>query len=75
LGAGLVDAAVRLGEVVAPGGVEVAVAPAGAQLEDGFGALQAQPAPVMSSRSPTRCGRPLSITPVAIGQPRSSAAW
>jgi hypothetical protein len=36
-----VDASVFLGEVEAPVGVEVAIGPQGAQLEDGLGALQA----------------------------------
>jgi hypothetical protein len=49
--AGLVDAPVFLAHVEVPVGVEVAVAVQGAELEDGFGAVQAHRAPVMSSRS------------------------
>jgi hypothetical protein len=59
--------------VEGPVGVEVAVGDQGAQLDDGFGAVQAQRAPVMSRRSPMRCRQAPSITPVAIGQPAARA--
>jgi len=49
--------------------VPIAAGVDGAQLENGFGAASPQRAPVMPSRSCTRCRHAPSMTPVAMGRP------
>jgi hypothetical protein len=72
--AGLVDALVFLGEVEPVGG-EVAVAPQGAQLEDGLGALEAPAGAGDVEPVADKVPAGSFDHPVAIGQPRARAVW
>jgi hypothetical protein len=71
--AGFVDAVSFLCEVVAPVGVEVAIAAEGSEFEDGFGAGESPAGSGDVHASLTRWRQAPSMTPVAMGQPLCSA--